>query len=152
MVTDWALSFGYLGAGLVSFGEAFVLPLFPDPFILGAEAVGLNVWVMMWVVFAFNVLGAMAGYFIGKFVGDKVVERFVGEKSMRKGEALFKKYGVWAVIVAGFTFLPFKAAVLLAGIYEMPFGKYMAGVLIGRLPRFVIMAWLGKVAVAAWLG
>ncbi len=139
-VTAWALEWGYLGGFLVSLGETVILPLFPDPFILGAEAVGLGAWLMVGVICAGTILGAALGYALGSWLGHPVATRLFGKSNYTKAEKLMDKYGVWAVIITGFTPIPFKISVWLAGILEMPFGKFMLAVIIGRVPRFVLVA------------
>lgn len=136
--------YGYMGIFLVAFTESIIQPVPPDPFITGGTAFGLNVITAAIIAAIGSVLGGIVGYFLGKFLGEPFVKKFVKEKHYEKGELLFRKYGIWAVIIAGITPIPFKVICWLAGIFEMPLGGFILGAFLGRFPRFLAMAFLGQ--------
>ncbi|ACO04923.1 MAG TPA: DedA family protein [Persephonella sp.] len=148
---EWAEAvvndYGYLGIFLISFTESIIQPVPPDPFITGGTAFGLSPVYAALIAAVASVLGGMVGYALGKFLGEPVFKKFIGEKYYDKGEILFRKYGIWAVIIAAITPIPFKAICWLAGIFEMPFWGFVLAAFIGRLPRFLFMAFFGQ-----WLG
>lgn len=97
----------------------------------------------MWLVFAATLLGSSIGYLLGKYLGHPFLTWLVGASKVEKGEVFMRKWGVWGVIIAGITPIPFKVITWTAGIFEMPFWKFMIGVVIGRMPRYLITAYLG---------
>ena len=144
---EWASEFvqdyGYLGIFFISFTESIIQPIPPDPFITGGTAFGLDV-LKAAVIAAFgSVLGAVVGYFLGKFLGEPVAKKLLSEKYYEKGELLFRRYGIWAVIIAGITPIPFKVICWLAGIFEMPILGFVLASIAGRFPRFLFMALAG---------
>ncbi len=145
--TDIVAEYGYIGIFFIAFTESIIQPVPPDPFITGGTAFGLVPLKTAIIAGIGSVLGGVVGYFLGKFLGEPVFKKLFSEKWYDKGEILFRKYGIWAVIVAGFTPIPFKVICWLAGIFEMPILGFIIGAIIGRLPRFVLMAYFGK-----WLG
>ncbi len=145
---EWAeemvADYGYLGIFVISFTEAIIQPVPPDPFITGGTAFGLVPINAALVATIGSVSGGLVAYILGKFLGEPVFLKLFKKKWYEKGEILFRKYGIWAVIVAGLTPIPFKVICWLAGIFEMPVLGFILGAIIGRLPRFVIMAYFGK--------
>lgn len=148
-LTAWAMEFvqdfGYLGIFLLTFTESFIQPIIPDPFIVGATSLGLDTDLTVLVVCIATVLGAIVGYVLGKTLGKPIFYKLFGKKVFAQGEKFFAKYGVWGIVIAGLTPLPFKVATWLAGIFDLPFGKFLLASIIGRVPRFVLMAYLGDV-------
>jgi membrane protein YqaA with SNARE-associated domain len=136
--------YGYLGIFLIAFSESIIQPVPPDPFITGGTALGLNPLTASIIAALGSVLGGIVAYYLGKFLGEPVFKKLFGDKYFNKGEILFRKYGIWAVIVAAITPIPFKAICWLAGIFEMPIGAFILGAVIGRFPRFLFMAMFGK--------
>jgi membrane protein YqaA with SNARE-associated domain len=136
--------YGYLGIFIIAFTESIIQPVPPDPFITGGTALGLKPLTAALIASLGSVLGGIVAYFLGKYLGEPVFKKLFGEKYFSKGEELFKKYGIWAVIVAAVTPIPFKVVCWLAGIFEMPLLAFVLGSVIGRFPRFLFMALFGN--------
>ncbi len=145
---SWARSvveeYGYAGLFLISFSESIIQPVPPDPFIAGGTALGLNPFTSALVAAVASVLGGLVAHFLGMKLGEPVAKKVLGEKTFLKGEAFFHRYGVWAVLLAAVTPIPFKAVCWLAGIFEMPRFPFLIAALVGRLPRFLLVAFLGE--------
>jgi len=103
-----------------------------------------------WVRFALittiaSVLGGIFGYFIGIWASDwfepwlangGYAERF------EQAKVLFKTWGVWAVLVAGFSPIPYKLFTITAGLLSMAFAPFVVASLVGRGVRFFLVAGL----------
>ncbi len=144
LAKEIVLEYGYLGIFLIAFTESIIQPVPPDPFISGGTVFGLNPLNASLVATVGSVLGAVVGYFLGKILGEPVFKKIFKEKWYEKGEILFRKYGVFAVIVAGLTPIPFKVVCWLAGIFEMPLGGFVIASFLGRFPRFLFIAFFSK--------
>ena len=136
--------YGYLGIFIVSFTESIIQPVPPDPFITGGTAFGLVPVNAALTATIGSVLGGLVGYLLGKYLGEPVLKKFISEKHYEKGEILFRKYGIWAVIIAAITPIPFKVVCWMAGIFEMPILGFLIAAFVGRLPRFLFMAFFGQ--------
>lgn len=136
--------YGYVGIFFISFTESIIQPVPPDPFITGGTAFGLNVLTAAIIAALGSVLGGIVGYFLGKYLGEPVAKKLLSEKYYDKGEILFRRFGIWAVLIAAITPIPFKVICWLAGIFEMPIGGFILASFIGRFPRFLIVAFLGQ--------
>jgi len=64
-----------------------------------------------------NVLGAFVSYWLGYFLGDKIASKIISRKHYIKIEALFNKYGIFAILIGE----PYKAICWMAGILKFPF-------------------------------
>ncbi|NPA51365.1 MAG: DedA family protein [Aquificae bacterium] len=136
--------YGYIGIFIISFTEAIIQPIPPDPFITGGTAFGLIPVKAAIVATIGSVTGGLVAYILGKILGEPIFLKLFKQKWYEKGELLFRKYGIWAVIIAGVTPIPFKAICWLAGIFEMPILGFLIGAILGRLPRFLAVAYFGK--------
>ena len=91
-----------------------------------------------------SVMGGMFGYFIGAMlwdsVGIKLVSWAISEASFNKAIATYKIYQNWAVFIAGFTPLPYKAITLSAGFCRLDIIPFITFSLISRGARFFLTA------------
>ncbi len=146
-IEEWARElvekFGYLGIFLVSYTESIIQPVPPDPFIAGGTAFGLKPLLASLVATLASVLGGLTAHGLGQVLGPEFVRRLVGERNFLKGEALFERYGIWAVLIAGFTPIPFKVVCWLAGIFRMRRTPFVVASFFGRFPRFLLVAYTG---------
>ncbi|GAB6067733.1 YqaA family protein [Methylothermus subterraneus] len=130
----------------LSFTEAVFSPLPPDfllvPMSLAApaRAFGLAFWTTL-----ASVLGGMFGYTLGYFFfsliepGLKVWQYW---DAYLTAQRWFAEFGFWAVLVAGFSPIPYKIFTLAAGALAMnPLGFLIASIL-GRGGRFFLVAGL----------
>jgi len=138
------LEYGYLGIFIISFTESIIQPIPPDPFITGATAFGLNLFLSAFIAAIASILGGSVGYFLGKTLGEPVAKKFIKDKYYQKGEELFNKYGIYAVLIGALTPVPYKVICWMAGIFEMNFTKFLIASFIGRFPRFFAVAILGQ--------
>lgn len=133
------LEYGPLGLFLVAFFESTVFPIPPD--VLLFPLCLMNPRLSWWYAFlatAASILGAFLGYAAGRKAGRPVVERFFAREVVEKVEALFRKYGGWAVGIAAFTPVPYKVFTLGAGLFRVPFFTFTVASVIGRAGRFFL--------------
>lgn len=141
---DLILHYGYWGIFLITTMEQFFLPIPVDVFIGFSIKQGLNYYTVMGLIFIGTFLGACIGYALGKFLGHPAFEWFFGKRKIEKGESFIKKWGIFGVIIAGFLpIVPFQITTWIAGIFEMSFSKFLLGVMIGRIPRYLLTGYLG---------
>ncbi|WP_369750789.1 phosphatase PAP2 family protein [Methanocaldococcus sp. FS406-22] len=82
---------------------------------------------------------------MGDKLGHPIFVKIFGEKYLHKGEGFFNKYGIYGVVIAGFTPLPYKVIAWLSGIFEMHKLLFTIGTIIGRFPRFLAVAYFGNI-------
>ena len=135
--------YGYAGIFLLTTTEQFIQPVPADIFIGAGTAAGLPLLNVMLVVIVSTFLGSLIGYFLGDRLGHPAATWLFGKTAVQKGEAFMKKWGLFAVIIAGVTPIPFKVITWMAGIFEMPLKRFVLGVLIGRIPRYILVGYAG---------
>ena len=125
---DWMLEFAdsewALGVLLLlTFSESTFFPIPPDPLLIaiGVANPSSAIWIAALVTLA-SVAGAYVGHFLGRRVGRPLLYRLVSEDKVARAEALFNRYGAWAILVAAFTPIPYKVFTILAGIMDLPSG------------------------------
>lgn len=138
IVREVILNYGYVGIFILTTLEQFIFPIPADVFVAIGTSMGLSFkTVLIYVLFA-ALIGSYIGYFLGKYLGHPVMLWMFGKRRLDQGEKFIKKYGMWGVILAGLTPIPFKIVTWSAGIFEMPLGRFTLGVLLGRMPRYII--------------
>ncbi len=64
----------------------------------------------------------------------------------------FSRQPFWTLVLTGFTPIPFFPFKFLAFSVHYPMRRYLAALLVGRFPRYVALAWLGRlIAIPDWL-
>lgn len=91
-----------------------------------------------------SVAGGIFGYFIGSFmwqsIGAKLVTWFITPQTFESAVLKYKLYQNWAVLIAGFTPLPYKAITLSAGFCQLPILPFILFSFIARGTRFFLIA------------
>jgi len=146
-VMHWAghrLAERYLAA--VSFSESFFFPvpvaLMLLPMTLAQQS---KAWRLATITLIFSVLGGIVGYLIGMGAIELVQSNFPHfADKLDTGRAWFAKYGVWIVLMAGFSPVPYKVFTITAGSLAMPFIPFVIASIIGRASQFFLIALLAK--------
>jgi len=88
-------------------------------------------------------IGELSSYFIARG-GKRIIGRYIqeGEKYF-KVEEQFKKYGFWVIPIFAATPLPMDLIGLAAGALKYDLKKFLLGVLIGKIPRYLLIAFAG---------
>lgn len=133
----------YLAA--VSFVEASVFPI-PPYVMLAPMALAKPQRALRFALIATicSVLGGVVGYILGMVLFEPLImpllERFnYVAKYQHVAETLQVK-GFWAVLIAGFTPLPFKFMAIASGVMRIPLPAFVFGALFGRAAKFYGMA------------
>ena len=140
--SDWVI----VVLAAVSFSESIVSPFPPDPILIAAAVFNpAMALVFAAVVTATSVLGALVGHWLGKRLGRPVLNRFFSPQKVARVEALFQKYGVWAIVFAAVTPVPYKVFAVTAGAMDMSLRPFIVASVIGRGARMFLWAALAIV-------
>ncbi|WPM31873.1 DedA family protein [Hydrogenobacter sp. T-2] len=141
----WAENFvqehGYTALFILSFTESIIQPVPPYPFIVSAPLFNLSPYVAGLIAFVGNIAGAIVAYYLAKILGETFVKKLFGQRLYLKGEALFNRYGFWAVLIGE----PYKLVCWLAGLFHMPVWSFLLASLIARAIRIGIFVFFGDV-------
>ena len=130
----------------LSFAESSFFPIPPDallaPMTLARPQRG---WWLATITTLASVVGGIAGYAIGWFALDAVEPAL---RTLDYWDAYvtatnwFMQWGFWAILVAGFSPVPYKIFTIAAGALNMLLPGFILASLIGRGARFFLVAGL----------
>lgn len=131
----------------LSFVESFILP-FPPPDVMLAPmslAKPDKAKYFATLTLIASLLGGIIGYLIGAF-GFELIQPYIVQWGYQnvfdKATQWFQVWGFWAVLVAGFSPVPYKIFTISAGALHLAFIPFMLASLIGRGARFYLVALL----------
>lgn len=129
---------------LIYFGSEFFFGIFPpELFMIWALHKG-GTWHYIFNVAFFAIVSyllAYANFLIGQFFHKKVLFRYVRKKYFREGWLLIKKYGLFLIIVAALTPVPWSATSLLVGSAGYSSRKFLIYG-ISRIIRFAVYGFI----------
>lgn len=138
----WALA-------AVSFIESSIFPIPPDvlliPMILAARH---RAWTLALVCTLASVAGGAAGYGIGYFLyeslGRPLLDFYGYGEKFHEFQQLYNEWGLWIVVMAGFTPFPYKVITIASGVTALDMTTFMLASLASRGARFYLEAALLK--------
>ena len=144
----------YLVLFLGAYFEALIGPSFFIPgeiFLLSGSILAgtgvLDIWFVIVALYGGAILGDSSSYFIGRALDKSIFherKKILSLKNYKKAEDLLEKYGPKTIFVARLIGPFNKIAPVLAGIFDVPFGTFLAynipGVLIG-VGEFIVVGY-----------
>lgn len=104
-----------------------------------------------------SVLGGLFGYALGAIAFDWISDWLAASRywgPYETAQSWFLQWGFWAVLVAGFSPIPYKVFTIAAGVAGLPLVPFVLASLLGRGGRFYLVALLmrwGGPAMESWL-
>jgi membrane protein DedA with SNARE-associated domain len=132
--------YGYLFIALFMFVESIGIPIPGESALITAAAVaGIGALSIVGVFFAAlfgNVLGGLAGYWMGVRGGHAIVSRFgrvlrIDDARLKQAHGFFEKHGAAALIVGRFIAVVRSFLGMIAGVSAMPARKFFLYNLVG---------------------
>lgn len=130
---------------LIAIVESSVFPIPPDVLLIAIVAANTQRWLSAALLCsAGSVIGAAVGYLIGAAafaaVGQPIIDFYHAQDAWDKVVAFYDSWGVWFLLAAAFTPIPFKVATIAAGATGMAFWPFLIVSMIGRAARFFLVA------------
>lgn len=85
-------------------------------------------------------LAGLIGYCFGRYLNTTLLYRFLRRKFLKKLERMLNIYGLYIIIVAAITPLPFSGVSMLVGSVKYPLKKYVLYSAL-RFARFIVYSW-----------
>lgn len=131
--------------GIVSFAES---SFFPVPVVLMMAPMMVakpeRRWYLALYTTMTSVLGGIAGYLIGAFlfdsVGQTIIDFYHAADKFEQLKDWFAQYGVWLVLLAGVSPIPYKLVTITAGALSLAWLPFVVGSIIGRSMQFFFVA------------
>jgi len=159
-ILEWSSSrFAIIWLSTISFLESSILPYPIQDILLASMSLKSRNRAYYFAIICSlsSVLGAIAGYYIGVYAINLIMPllntmNYLPE--LNKAEYYFNTYGIWIILIAGFSPIPYKLFTISAGMMSMPLLPFVIFSLIARSARYLLIAFLvrkfGKHA-DAWL-
>ncbi|UBV41506.1 VTT domain-containing protein [Deinococcus taeanensis] len=120
-----------------------VLPVLPALVMTAVTARAYGPYEGFLIVYAGTLLGAAAGYGLGRLLGDTLVRTLAGERARRAAHDFARRYGLQGVLMV--RLMPILSADvmnLVAGAARMRFRPFMLATAAGALPVTALVVWL----------
>lgn len=120
------------------------------PLVPGIIITITNAWIFGWQYGALYswtgaLLGAILDFWIARWYGRPVIERFVSTKYLNVTDAFFKRHGIIAVFITRLVpLVPFKAISYGAGLTRISLCKFVTATAVGQTPAIVLYSILGQ--------
>ncbi len=144
--TTWMVGFGVAGIFLLALLDGAAVPTAGAVDAALVVLCSVNPW--KWWEFAVaaaigSTIGSAFLYTIAQRAGQKVMAS-VSEVRRRRIENLFGKFDILVLVVASILPppFPFKPFIICAGAVRIPLFRFCIGLLIGRLSRYLVFAYL----------
>lgn len=133
-------------AGL-SFAESSFFPIPPDPLLIAMVTAKPNKWLRFAIITTVaSVMGGVFGYIIGaglqETIGRLIIDAYHLQEEFITVGGLYAEYTFLAVIVAGFTPIPYKLFSIAAGVFAVNLPLFALASFVGRGGRFFLVAYL----------
>lgn len=141
----WVKTFGILGPIVLILAMAFQMFLLIVPNIL-LFAIAIVCYGPVWgsLICLIGVFASSSlGYFIGKKLGPRAIDRFVSQRIQNRIEVLIERYGVKIVAIFRLSTISADSLGFVAGILEMNYKKYILATMCGVAPLIVLVAIYG---------
>lgn len=130
----------------LSFAESSFFPIPPDVMLAPmCIANRKKAWQFALLTTIFSVLGGLFGYLIGSLAFD-AVEPLLKDMgywaNFEKASGWFNEWGIWVVLLAGFSPIPYKVFTISAGVVGMAVIPFVLMSILGRGGRFFLVAGL----------
>jgi membrane protein YqaA with SNARE-associated domain len=115
----------------------------PELFLIWSLRSGdLSTYIMY--VILLTVISYFAGfiaYLFGRYLHNTRLYRYLRDRYLQKSEALLQEYGLYLILVAALTPVPFSGVAMLVGSVHYPVRKYIYWSL-SRFIKFAVSAWV----------
>ena len=133
----------------ITFSESSFFPIPPDPLLIAMVTANAKKWFRLALITTVaSVLGAVFGYWIGfalfESVGQAIVSFYGLEDEFATVGERYDANAFLAILVAGFTPIPFKVFTLAGGLFQINLLTLILASFISRGGRFFLVAWLSS--------
>ncbi len=122
-----------------------IIPLLTPPYVIGLGKIFAPIIVALTGAMG-NCIGGLLDYYLVTFLFSKVqlLQKMEKSKIYQRGSVYFKRFAFPCLVFTGFSPIPFEPFRIMAILAKYNLAKYILAIFIGRMPRYYLLAWLGK--------
>jgi hypothetical protein len=133
----------FLILGIFCLSELIIGIIPPEFFLIwalrsGDQAVYIG-WVLLLTVISYT--AGFAAFLFGRYLHNTRLYCYLHARFLMKSEPLLKQYGLYLILVAALTPIPFSGVATLVGAVHYPVDRYIYWSL-SRFLKFAISAWV----------
>jgi len=87
-----------------------------------------------------GVFGYLIGYFLFEQVGEPIIRFYHAAEQFENMKGWFDEYGIWLVLLAGVTPIPYKLFTITSGVLGLALLPFIIASLVGRASQFFLVA------------
>ena len=131
----------------VSFIESWFFPV-PTAVMLAPMVLAdrTRAWRLAGLATIASVVGGIFGYLIGYFLfeqlGQPIIDFYDAGAKFENMRHWFGRYGVWLVLLAGVTPIPYKIFTIASGLLDLALVPFVLASIVGRAAQFFLVAGL----------
>ncbi len=147
-VMEWAHSpYGTWALFLIALAESSFFPVPPDVLLMALSiSIPAKAFFYAAISSVGSVLGGVIGYFLGlafmEAIGMPILNFYGATDKFDTIQTLYNEYDALAVMIAGFTPIPFKVFTIAAGACKINLFTFVVASLVSRSARFFIVGGL----------
>ena len=124
---------------IISFVESIFFPLPPDLLLIPICYYNRNkIFFSVLNCTFFSVLGGLVAYALGYFLYD-TIEHLFDQSKIQHFTNFYNKWGVYSVIIGGFTPIPFKIITVTSGFLKFDLLLFLISSIFARGLRFLLI-------------
>ncbi len=129
--------------GLYALSEFLFGIIPPEFFMVWARGFGdpLRYAGIVFFLAVLSYVAGVTGYFIGRWLGHTDAFRRLEERRLAKVIPLVRRFGLYLVIIAALTPVPFSATCMVAGSVRLSFRRFLLFAAM-RFLRFALYGWI----------
>lgn len=128
---------------IYSLSEVFIGIIPPELFMIWSLRSGELPVYIFWIL-VLTIISYFAGliaYFFGRYLHNTMLYKYLHNRYLQKSEQLLQEYGLYLILVASLTPIPFSGTAMLVGSVHYPVKKYIYWSL-SRFMKFALSAWV----------
>lgn len=128
---------------IYSMSELIIGIIPPEFFMIWSLRSGdLNTYIFWIVILTFiSYAAGVTAYFFGRYLHNTRLYQFLHKRYLEKSELLLKEYGLYLILVAALTPVPFSGVAMLVGSVHYPIKKYFYWS-VARFAKFAVSAYV----------
>ncbi len=142
-LTEWLRHPGYIPLFTMSFLAATLLPIGSEWLLILMLTQGYLPVKVVLVATAGNTLGACTNWLVGRYGGGWLMEKFfrISDAQKERAEAWYRRYGSASILLSWLPFIG-DPLCLVGGMLGIRFPLFIALAAIGKLLRYIVVAWI----------
>lgn len=128
---------------IFSLSEVIIGIIPPEVFLIWSLRSGeLGIYLYWVTILTFiSYCAGLTAYLFGRYLHNTRLYQYLHERYLVKSEALLHEYGLYLILVAALTPVPFSGVAMLVGSVHYPVKKYIYWSL-SRIIKFAVSAWV----------